>query len=334
MKKTFIIAEAGVNHNADLALAFALIDAAKAAGVDAVKFQTAIPELVTTAYAPKANYQKETSGSDESQLEMIKRILFPLETFRTLEAYCVEREILFLSTAFDPVSLQFLEELGQPLHKVPSGEITNYPFLRQVGGFGKPVILSTGMATMEEIRDALGVLEGAGTPRDRVTVLHCNTEYPTPMRDVNLSAMLTIRDELGVAVGYSDHTLGIEVPVAAVAMGATVIEKHFTMDRTLPGPDQQASLEPGELADMVRSIRNIEQAIGDGAKVPTASESRNMPIARKSVVAARAIQAGEPFSDENLAAKRPGTGMSPMRWPDLIGRRAPRDFVPDEMIEL
>lgn len=334
MNRTFIIAEAGVNHNADLCLARGLIDVAASAGVDAVKFQTAIPELVVTRYAQKAGYQKETSRADESQLEMIRKILFPLESHRELKAYCEERGVIFFSTAFDPVSLDFLEKLGQPYHKIPSGEITNLPYLRQVGAYCRPTILSTGMSTLGEIEAALEVLEQSGTNRERITVLHCNTEYPTPMTDVNLRAMQTIRDAFGVRVGYSDHTAGIEVSLAAVALGATMIEKHFTLDRQLPGPDHKASLEPDELKAMVSAIRNIELAMGEGIKRPSASESRNKDIARRSLVAAHAIRAGEVFSAANLTAKRPGSGLSPMRWDEVMGRKAPRDFVPDEMIEL
>jgi N,N'-diacetyllegionaminate synthase len=334
MNGTFIIAEAGVNHNADLSLARGLIDAAAAAGADAVKFQTAIPELVVTRYAQKAAYQKETSQADESQLEMIRKILFPMETHRELKDYCEERGVIFFSTAFDPVSLEFLEKLGQPYHKIPSGEITNLPYLRQVGAYRRPTILSTGMSALGEIEAALEVLEQSGTNREQITVLHCNTEYPTPMTDVNLRAMQTIRDAFGVRVGYSDHTAGIEVSLAAVALGATMIEKHFTLDRNLPGPDHKASLEPGELKAMVSAIRNIELALGDGIKRPSSSESRNKDIARRSLVAVTAIRAGEAFSPANLTAKRPGSGLSPMRWDEVIGRKAPRDFLPDEMIEL
>lgn len=334
MAKTFIIAEVGVNHNADLNLAYKLIDVAVSAGVDAVKFQTAIPELVVTGYAQKANYQKDTSGADESQLEMIRKILFPLETHKDIKKYCEEKGIIFFSTAFDPISLDFLEKLGQSYHKIPSGEITNLPYLRQVGRYGKPVILSTGMATLGEIEAALDAVEQAGTPRSQITVLHCNTEYPTPMADVNLRAMLTIRDAFDVNVGYSDHTPGIEVAIAAVALGASVIEKHFTLDRNLPGPDHKASLEPDELKAMVSAIRNIEQAIGDGIKRPSPSEAKNKAIARRSLVAACAIRTGDVFSEANLTAKRPGTGLSPMRWDEVLGRKAPRDFAPDEMIEL
>lgn len=334
MIRTFIIAEAGVNHNADIAIAHRLIDAAAEAGVDAVKFQTAIPELVVTRYAQKADYQKETSRADESQLEMIKKLLFPLETHRDLKAYCEARGVVFFSTAFDPVSLEFLETLGPPYHKVPSGEITNLPFLRRIGGYRRPVILSTGMATLGEIEAAINVLEQSGTGRDRITVLHCNTEYPTPMIDVNLRAMQTIGDAFGVRVGYSDHTQGIEVALAAVALGATMIEKHFTLDRKLPGPDHKASLEPDELQAMVSAIRNIELAMGDGIKRPSSSESKNKNIARRSLVAAQVIRAGELFSEANLSAKRPGGGISPMRWDEVMGRTAPRNFLPDEMIEL
>lgn len=334
MTRTFIIAEAGVNHNADLNLAHGLIDAAASAGVDAVKFQTAIPELVVTGHAQKAAYQKETSGADESQLEMIRKLLFPLDTHKDLKTYCEKRGVIFFSTAFDSVSLDFLEQLGQPYHKVPSGEITNLPYLRQVGSYSRPVILSTGMSTLGEIETALEALEQAGTARERITVLHCNTEYPTPMKDVNLRAMQTIRDAFGVSVGYSDHTQGIEVALAAVALGATMIEKHFTLDRKLPGPDHKASLEPEELRAMVSAIRNIEQALGDGIKRPSPSEAPNIGIVRRSLVAATAIRAGEVFSVANLTAKRPGSGLSPMRWDEVLGRKAPRDFFPDEMIEL
>ena len=332
--KIFIIAEVGVNHNADLDLAFKLVDVAVEAGADAVKFQTAIPELVTTGYAQKAAYQKETSGTTESQLDMIRKIHLPLEAYVSIKEYCVEKDIVFFSTAFDLVSLKFLEDLGQPYHKVPSGEITNLLYLRQIGSYGKPVILSTGMSTVEEIGAALNVLERAGTPRDHITVLHCNTEYPTPMTDVNLRAMLSLRDIFGVAVGYSDHTAGIEVSIAAVALGATVIEKHFTLDRNLPGPDHKASLEPDELNALVAAIRNIEQALGDSIKRPSPSETKNIAVGRRSLVAACAIQAGEVFSESNLVAKRPGIGLSPMLWDEVLGRKAPRDFAPDELIEL
>jgi N,N'-diacetyllegionaminate synthase len=334
MGKTLIIAEAGVNHNADLNLAYKLIDVAVSAGVDAVKFQTAIPELVTTRYAQKAAYQKESSGANESQIEMIRKINFSLDKYDLLKKYCDEKKITFFSTAFDLVSLEYVEKLGQPYHKIPSGEITNLPYLRKVGIYGRRVILSTGMATLSEVEAALNILVQAGTPHDRITVLHCNTEYPTPMVDVNLRAMLTIRDTLGVRVGYSDHTLGIEVAAAAVALGATIIEKHFTLDRDLPGPDHKASLEPDELKAMVVAIRNIEKAMGDGIKRPSSSEAKNKPIARKSLVAACSIREGEIFSENNLTVKRPGTGLSPMRWDEVLGRNAMRNYAPDELIEL
>jgi N,N'-diacetyllegionaminate synthase len=334
MTKTFVIAEVGVNHNADLNLAYELIDVAVSAGVDAVKFQTAIPELVVTGYAQKAAYQKETSGAEESQLEMIRKIHFPIEAYDSIKAYCDKKKTIFLSTAFDLVSLEYLENLGQPYHKIPSGEITNLPYLRQIGRYGKQVIASTGMANLGEIEAALEVLEQAGTPRDRITVLHCTTEYPTPMTDVNLRAMLTIRDAFDVKVGYSDHTQGIEVAIAAVALGATMLEKHFTLDRNLPGPDHKASLEPDELKAMVAAIRNIEQALGDGIKRLSASEAKNKSIVRRSLVAACAIRTGEVFSEANLVVKRPGSGLSPMRWDEVLGRKAPHDFMPDEMIEL
>lgn len=334
MSKTFIIAEVGVNHNANLDMAFQLIDVALTAGADAIKFQAAIPELVATSFAQKASYQKRTSGADESQLEMIRKIHFPLEVYPVLKAACDEKSIVFFSSAFDMTSLAFLQDLGQDLHKVPSGEITNLPFLRSIGSHGRPVILSTGMSTIGEIESALEVLEAVGTPRTQVTVLHCNTEYPTPMDDVNLLAMCSIREAFGVAVGYSDHTAGIEVPIAAVALGATMIEKHLTLDRNLPGPDHKASLEPDEFGAMVSAIRNVERAMGDGIKRPSFSEGKNKSIARRSLVAARQISAGEPFTAENLTAKRPGTGISPMRWDEVIGRIAGRDFATDELITL
>jgi N,N'-diacetyllegionaminate synthase len=334
VKRTFIIAEVGVNHNADLTMARALVDVAVHAGADAVKFQTAVPELVATGYAEKATYQKKTTGPGESQLAMIRKLHFPLETYRGLQAYCAQRGITFFSTAFDMVSLEFLEQLGQPFHKVPSGEITNLPYLRRIGQFGKPVFLSTGMADIDEIRAALRVVEEAGTPRDRITVLHCTAEYPAPMADVNLRAMVAMRETLGVQTGYSDHTVGLEVAVAAAALGATAIEKHFTLDRDLPGPDHKASLEPNELAAMVKAIRNIDDALGDGVKAPSARELENRMIARRSLVASRQIRAGEVFSGDNLLVKRPATGISPMRWDEVVGRRAPRDFAPDELIEL
>jgi N,N'-diacetyllegionaminate synthase len=330
---TFIIAEAGVNHNGDVKRALEMCGVARESGCDAIKFQTFRAESVVTASACKADYQQTTTGTGP-QLEMIRALELPWPTFVALEAECRRLGITFLSTAFDRASLSNLDSLGVPMHKIPSGEITNLPFLRQLGSYGKPILLSSGMSTLGEIESALEVLEFAGAPRQRITVLHCNTAYPTPMADVNLRAMLTIRDAFGIAVGYSDHTPGIEVAVAAVALGATVIEKHFTLDRSLPGPDHQASLEPRELREMVCGIRNIEQALGDGIKRLTDSESKNKAVARRSLVAARAIMAGEVFSETNLAIKRPGTGLSPMRWDEVLGHKAPRDFASDELIEL
>ncbi len=332
--KTLIIAEAGVNHNGDISLARQLVDAAAEAGADCVKFQTFSADRLVTKNAKKADYQNQTTDTDESQHAMIRELEMTRDMHVALIEHCKSRGIEFFSTGFDLESIDLLLELGLDSFKIPSGEITNLPYLRHVGQYGKPVIMSTGMATLDEVGVALGILEQAGTPREHVTVLHCNTEYPTPMVDVNLRAMLTIRDSFGVQVGYSDHTLGIEVPIAAVALGATVIEKHFTLDRRLPGPDHKASLEPEELKAMVNSIRNIEKAMGDGVKRPTSSETKNKPVARKSLVAACAIRSGEIFSETNLAVKRPGTGLSPMLWDKVLACKAPRDFVPDELIEL
>ena len=313
-RKTLIIAEAGVNHNGDLELAKQIVKAAANAGADLVKFQTFTAERLAIDSAPKADYQNQTTDQKQSQFAMLRQLELTAEMHEQLIVYCSKQGIGFFSTGFDLQSVDYLASLGADRFKIPSGEITNLPYLRHVGAFGKPLILSTGMATLGEIEAALDACEIAGTPRSRITVLHCNTEYPTPMQDVNLRAMCSIRDAFGVAVGYSDHTLGIEVPIAAVALGATVIEKHLTLDRNWPGPDHKASLEPDEFAVMVRAIRNIEQAMGDGIKRPSPSEAKNKPIARKSLVAARSIKAGERFTPENLTAKRPGTGVSPMRW--------------------
>jgi N,N'-diacetyllegionaminate synthase len=334
MMRTLIIAEAGVNHNGNLGMAQGLIDAAADAGADLVKFQTFSADRLVTPNAKKAGYQIRTTDEGESHHAMIQRLELTREAHETLIAHCASRGIGFFSSGFDTDSIDLLAELGLDRFKIPSGEITNLPYLRHVGRYRKPVILSTGMATMDEIGAALNVLKEAGTPTERVTVLHCSTEYPAPMAEVNLHAMLTIRDTFGVEVGYSDHTSGIEVSTAAVALGATVIEKHFTLDRRLPGPDHAASLEPAELTAMVAAIRNIEQALGDGIKRPTPSELLNRPIARKSLVAARAIRAGDRITEADLAVKRPGTGVSPMRWDEVIGMEARRDFAPDELIEL
>ena len=328
----FIIAEAGVNHNASIEKAIKMIHVAKEVGADAVKFQTAVPELVMTKYAGKAEYQLQTTKENETQLEMIKKIHLPLDAYEKLNAECEKQNIEFMSTAFDDVSIKTLKILNLKRYKIPSGEITNLPYLRQIGSMGKSVIMSTGMSTLEEVRDAMDVLLEAGVNKYDLTILHCNTEYPTAMKDVNLQAMLTIRDELGVKVGYSDHTLGIEVPIAAMAMGATVIEKHFTLDRTLLGPDHAASLEPEELKAMVVAIRNIEKAMGDGVKKPSKSEIKNIPIARKSIVAKNSIKKGEKFSKKNLTVKRPGTGVSPMEWDNVIGKVANHDYEMDDLI--
>ena len=332
--RTLIIAEAGVNHNGDPELAKKLIDAAAAADADLVKFQTFNADRQVTRTAQKADYQTQTTDGNESQHEMLHRLELTAEMHKELIAHCAVRDIGFFSTGFDIECVDLLVSLGQNHFKIPSGEITNLPYLRHIGQLGKSVILSTGMATMGEIEAAIDALEQAGTPRTNITVLHCTTEYPTPMAEVNLRAMQSIHAAFGVAVGYSDHTSGIEVAIAAVALGASVIEKHFTLDRNLPGPDHKASLEPGELRAMVSAIRNVEIALGDGIKRTSASEGKNKPIARKSLVATQAIKAGEVFSAENITAKRPGTGISPMRWDEVLGRKAPRDFAADELIEL
>lgn len=332
--KTLIIAEAGVNHNGSLDLAKQLIASAAAAGADLVKFQSFVTGKSISRQAPKAEYQKSTTGTDESQYEMVRKLELSRTDHEELIEECRRHSIGFFSTAFDTDSFDMLVELGLKQVKIPSGELTNLPLLRYVTRLGMPVILSTGMAGLGDIEAALEVIEKAGTPRRLITLLHCTTEYPTPMEDVNLRAMLSLKSAFGVEIGYSDHTPGIEIPIAAVALGATVIEKHFTLDRSLPGPDHQASLEPQELKAMVDAIRNIERALGDGIKRPSASELKNKPIARKSLVASRPIQAGEIFCTDNLDTKRPGTGISPMRWDEVIGRPAPRNFAADELIEL
>ncbi len=333
-QKTLIIAEAGVNHNGDLSIARQLIDVAADAGADLVKFQTFDADQLVTLEADKAQYQKEGASPQESQYSMLKRLELNREQHEELVLHCKQRGIGFFSTGFDNKSIDYLASLGLKFFKVPSGEITNYPYLMHIGRFGKPIILSTGMSSLGDIERAIEVLESAGTSRKQITVLHCNTEYPTPMKDVNLRAMCSIRDAFGVSVGYSDHTPGIEVAVAAVALGAAVIEKHFTLDKHLPGPDHKASLEPTELKNMVTSIRNIEVALGDGIKRVSDSEQKNIAVARKSIVAARVIKAGETFKEENLTVKRPGTGISPMMWEFVIGRKASRDFQVNEAIEL
>jgi N,N'-diacetyllegionaminate synthase len=332
--RVLIIAEAGVNHNGDLRLAKQLIDAAADSGADLVKFQTFNADRQVTRLAKKADYQTQATDGNESQYEMLRRLELTEQIHHDLISHCNTRGIGFFSTGFDTESVDFLVGLGQNHFKIPSGEITNLPYLRHIGRLGKSVILSSGMATLGEIEDAIDALEHAGTLRSSLTVLHCTTEYPTPMNEVNLRAMQSIHTAFGLAVGYSDHTRGIEVAIAAVAMGATVIEKHFTLDRNLPGPDHMASLEPQELKAMVAAIRNIEIALGDGIKRLTPSEAKNKPIARKSIVATRPIKAGEIFNAKNTTAKRPGTGISPMRWDEIMGRPASRDFAQDELIEL
>jgi len=335
MKKNVqIIAEIGVNHNGDYDLALKMIDAAYHAGADTVKFQTSIPRLGLSKYGRKAEYQLSVTDEDESFLEMCEKIHLPLESYIDLKKYTEALGVKFLSTPFDVVSIKHLDSIGVDCFKIPSGEIRDVIYLREIGKLGKNIILSTGMAELFEIKDALDVLFKAGLTKDRLTILHCNTAYPTPYEDVNLRAMETIREEFGVDVGYSDHTLGIEVAVAAVTLGATVIEKHFTLNRNSPGPDHQASLEPIQFKAMVDAIRNIELSLGDGVKQPSASEKKNIPIARKSIVAGVDIKKGELFSSDNLMIKRPGTGVCPMKWDELIGTVAKKDYKEDELIEL
>ena len=332
MEKVYIIAEAGDNHNGDFNTALKLVDVAKRAGADCVKFQTFVTEEIISKYAEMAEYQKKNTGQEESQFEMVKRLELSFDEFRKIKEYCDRVGIQFLSTPFDLKSVDFLNELGVPFFKIPSGEITNYPYLIKIAHTGKPVVMSTGMCEPDEILAAINVLEKYGS--GEITLLHCNTEYPTPLKDVNLYAMRTMKKMFGKKVGYSDHTKGIEVPVAAVALGACVIEKHFTLDKNMPGPDHKASLEPDELGRMVKNIRNIEIALGDGVKRVSESERKNIAIARKSIVARRNIQEGEILTEENLAVKRPGTGINPMQWMEVLGTRAVRDFKEDELIEI
>ena len=334
MDKVFVIAEAGVNHNGRLDLALKMVDVAARAGADAVKFQTFRSHKEISKYAEKAEYQKETTGDDESLLEMAIKLELSEEAHRQLFDYCKKQGILFLSSPFESDSIDFLDRLGLELLKIASGQVTNLPFLRKIGALRKQLIMSTGMASLEEVREALDILVAAGTQKERITILHCTTAYPTPFEEVNLNAMITMREQLGVRVGYSDHTLGIEVPVAAVAMGARVIEKHFTLDRNLEGPDHRASLEPGELRAMVSAIRNIEKAMGDGVKRSSPSEEINKPIARRSIVAARKIRKGEIFSEDAITVKSPAIGLSPMDWDFVIGKTAKQDFEEDQAIEL
>lgn len=329
---TFIIAEAGVNHNGSLELAKKMINVAKEAGADAVKFQTFNSEKGVTKTAGKAEYQKTETGSNETLYDMIKKLELDTKAHYELLKYCQECDILFMSTPFDHESIELLCDMGLEIFKIPSGEITNLPYLRHIGSLKKEVILSTGMADIKEIEDALNILTSAGTEKDKITVLHATTEYPCPFDEVNLKAMHTIRDTFDVKVGYSDHTKGIEVPVAAVALGATIIEKHFTLDNNMKGPDHKASLEPHELNAMVSAIRNIEKALGDGVKRPSRSEIKNMAIARKSIVASCSIKKGELLSEENITAKRPGTGICPMCWDEVLGSAAKKDYEEDELI--
>lgn len=338
MKKKFnntiIIAEIGVNHNGDLYMAKQLIDIASNAGADIVKFQTFKANKIVTKKLPKVEYQKQQNDSNLYQYEMLQKLEINSNMHDELIAYCNTKKIEFMSTGFDLESIKYLDTLGVRRFKIPSGEITHLKYLRLVGSLGKPIFLSTGMSTLGEIEAALEVLDNAGTPREQITVLHCNTDYPTSMEDVNLLAMVGIRQAFGINVGYSDHTLGIEIPIAAVTLGAKVIEKHITLDRNLPGPDHLASTEPKEFYSMVKSIRKIEQALGDGIKRPTLNEIKKKDFIRKSLVASKFIKLGEKFTEENITAKRAGKGICPMRLYDVIGQRASRSFEPDDLIFL
>ena len=335
MNKTIIIAEAGVNHNGDIETAKRLIDAAADAGVDYVKFQTFKANKIVTKQAKRADYQNKNTKDVDTQYEMLKKLELNEGLHHLLIKYCNQKGIKFLSTGFDLDSLKFLNKIGIRLAKIPSGEITNYPYLKKVAQLYSEVILSTGMSDMDDINKALAILLKFGVKKENITILHCNTEYPTPMSDVNLKAMLHIQTELDVKIGYSDHTLGIEVPIAAVSLGAIVIEKHFTLDRNLPGPDHRASLEPNELKSMVTSIRNIEKALsGSGIKEPSKSELKNKQIIRKSIIALKPITKGEIFNNRNIGTKRPGTGISPMKWESVIGQASKHNFEQDELISL
>lgn len=327
MKKVFIIAEAGVNHNGSIELAKQLVDKAVFAGVDCVKFQTFKAENLVNKEAKKADYQVNNTGNNDSQLNMLKKLELSFEDFVELKKYCDDKGIMFLSTPFDHESIEFLASLNMPIFKIPSGEITNLPYLRKINSYKKEVILSTGMATIDEIQEALNILKDC-----KVKLLHCTTEYPCPYESVNMCAMLTLKEKFNLPVGYSDHTQGIEVPIMAVSMGATVIEKHFTLDKNMEGPDHKASLEPQELKAMVDSIRNIEKAFGDGEKEPQEAEKKNIAIARKSIVAKCDIKKGEILSEENLTVKRPGNGISPMKWDEIIGTVAYKDYIEGELL--
>jgi len=329
--KTFIIAEAGVNHNGDIEIAKILIEKAAESGADAVKFQSFVTENLVSKTLKKAEYQIETTGDEESQFQMIKKLELTFEDHKLLVDHCKKNDIMFLSTAFDLNSIDLLVSLGVDIWKIPSGEITNLPYLKKIGSLGQKVIMSTGMADLSEINNALDVLVESGA-KD-ITLLHCNTEYPTPMDDVNLNAMVTLKNAFKLNVGYSDHTIGMEVPIAAVAIGAVVVEKHFTLDKTMVGPDHKSSLNPIELKSMVNAIRNIEKAMGDGIKKPSKSELKNKPLVRKSIVAIKSIKKGELFTEDNIGIKRPGYGISPMNWEHVLGRCASRDYIEDDLIE-
>lgn len=334
MNKTYIIAEAGVNHNGSFDLAVKLIEEASRADADAVKFQTFIPENVISKFAQKADYQKETTGGGESQLDMVRKLYLSEDQFVKLKEKCRSKGIDFLSSPFDLDSIDTLVKMGERKIKIPSGEITNLPYLRKIGALGLDLILSTGMSELFEVKKALEILEVAGTPKEKVIVLQCNTEYPTPPGDVNLLAMKTLGSELAVNIGFSDHTLGIHFPIAAVGLGAKVIEKHFTLDQEMEGPDHRASLNPFQLREMVRCIREVEAGLGDGVKRVSNSERKNMPIARKSIVAKTDIKEGEVFSEKNLTVKRPGDGLSPMEWDVVVGKISPKNFLADELISI
>ena len=336
MKHVLIIAEAGVNHNGSIEIAKQLIDKAVEAGVDIIKFQTFKSEKLVSKSAKQADYQKKNihNSDNDSQLDMLKKLELSDADHKVLIDYCNKKKIKFFSTAFDFESIDYLHSINIGLWKIPSGEITNYPYLKKIAQYGESVILSTGMCEIDDISAALKVLLDNGLTKDKISILHCNTEYPTPFKDVNLLAMNELKERFGVRVGYSDHTKGIEVPIAAVALGAEIIEKHFTLDRNMEGPDHKASLEPHELKAMVSAIRNIELALGTGHKTVSESERKNIAIARKSIVAASNIKQGDLFTDENITVKRPGDGISPMRWEEVLGRKAKRDFAADELIEL
>lgn len=336
MNHVLIIAEAGVNHNGSIEIAKQLVDKAVEAGVDMIKFQTFKAEKLVSKSAEQAEYQKKNIGNeaDDSQYNMLKKLELSEQDHQTLIEYCQKKGIKFFSTAFDMESIEYLHTLHLGLWKIPSGEITNYPYIKKIAQYHEPVILSTGMCELDDISAAMNVLIRNGVKRELISILHCNTEYPTPYEDVNLKAMLELQEQYQVKVGYSDHTRGIEVPIAAVALGATVIEKHFTLDRNMPGPDQKASLEPEELKAMVSAIRHLEQALGDGHKTVSPSEQKNIAVARKSIVAACPIKKGEILTEQNLTVKRPGIGISPMRWEEVVGRKATKDFAEEELITL